>query len=370
MKILAALSGGVDSAVAALLLKQQGFDVRGAYMKTWMNEDASSAFGDCPWHRDVADAEACAKKIGIDFEVVDFIREYREQIVDYMVEGYKNGLTPNPDVMCNRRMKFGKFLEYAEKAGCETVATGHYCACAENPDGTRDLVMGADPAKDQSYFLAMITRSQLARASFPIGSLLKSEVREIARMNGLPNCDKKDSQGICFLGKIKIQDFLRNFIEEKPGDIVNAQGRTVGRHRGLFNYTIGQRRGIGVASNADFKSYVVVAKDFENNVLRVDFDSPSQPDLWTVSARVCDLNWLNREIAEETRLQVRVRYRDPLVDARFIPLGGGEARVEFDSPQRAIAPGQILALYSGTVLLGGAVFSSKPFPSRLESGQE
>ncbi|MBO7520955.1 MAG: tRNA 2-thiouridine(34) synthase MnmA [Opitutales bacterium] len=356
MKIMAALSGGVDSAVAALLLKQQGYDVRGAYMKTWMNEDASSFAGDCPWHQDILDAEACAKKIGIEFEVVDFIKEYHEQIVEYMVEGYKRGQTPNPDVMCNRRMKFGKFLDFAKTRGCGVVATGHYCASVENFDGTKDLVMGADPSKDQSYFLAMITKAQLAAASFPIGSLLKSEVREIAKMNGLPNCDKKDSQGICFLGKIKIQDFLRQFIEEKPGDIVNAQGKKVGRHKGLFNYTIGQRKGIGVPSNADNKNYVVVAKDFENNILKVDFDSPAQPDLWKSRVEVEGLNWINRELDKETEILARVRYRDGLVKSRFIPLDGGGAIVEFAEPQRAIASGQVLALYSGNVLLGGAIY--------------
>ena len=358
MKIMAALSGGVDSAVAALLLKQQGFDVRGAYMKTWMNEDASDVFGDCPWHQDIKDAEAVAKKIGIDFEVVDFIKEYREQIVDYMVDGYARGITPNPDVMCNRRMKFGKFLDYAKKTGCEIVATGHYCASVENPDGSKDLVCGADPSKDQSYFLAMITQAQLRCASFPIGSLLKSEVREIAKMNGLPNCDKKDSQGICFLGKIKIQDFLRQYLPESKGPIVNKSGKILGEHKGLFNYTIGQRKGIAVPSNMDNKNYVVVAKDFLKNALVIDIDSPSQPDIWKTEVFVEGVNWINRPLENETQILARVRYRDPLVPATFTPLEGGEARVKFSSPQRAIAPGQILGLYSGQILLGGAVYKS------------
>lgn len=357
MKILVALSGGVDSSVAALLLKQQGFDVKAAYMKTWVNEDASSAFGDCPWHQDVRDAEQVCKKIGVDFEVVDFIREYHEEIVEYMVEGYRRGITPNPDVMCNRKMKFGKFLDYAKKIGRDIVATGHYCASVENPDGTKDLVMGADPGKDQSYFLAMITREQLKSAMFPIGSLLKSEVREIARMNGLCNSEKRDSQGICFLGKVKIQDFLRNFIEEKPGDIIDAKGRVLGRHRGLFNYTIGQRKGIGVPSNREKKNYVVVAKDFKNNALRIDFDSPALPELWRSEVEVENLNWLNRVLSRETKIQARVRYRDPLVNARFIPLSETRALVRFDKPQRAIASGQILAMYDSNVLLGGAIYA-------------
>jgi tRNA (5-methylaminomethyl-2-thiouridylate)-methyltransferase len=356
MRVMVALSGGVDSAVAALLLKQQGYDVRAAYMKTWMNEEAADFMGDCPWHEDLRDAEAVAKKIGIDFEVVDFIKEYREQIVDYMVDEYKNGRTPNPDVMCNRRMKFGKFLDYAKSVGCDTVATGHYCASAENSDGSKDLLMGADPSKDQSYFLAMITSEQLAHAMFPIGGIIKSEVRDIARMNALPNAEKKDSQGICFLGKVKIQDFLKNFIAEKPGDIINAQDKILGTHKGLFNYTIGQRKGIGVPSNTDNKSYVVTAKDFKNNILKIDFDNPDSQDLWKSEAIVDSINWINKKLTAPQKLHVRVRYRDPLIPAEFIPLENNRALIKFDTPQRAIASGQILAVYSGKILLGGAIY--------------
>jgi tRNA-specific 2-thiouridylase len=325
-------------------------------MKTWMNEEAADFMGDCPWHEDLRDAEAVAKKIGIDFEVVDFIKEYREQIVDYMVDEYKNGRTPNPDVMCNRRMKFGKFLDYAKSAGCDAVATGHYCASMTNADGTKDLLMGADPSKDQSYFLAMITREQLAHAVFPIGGIIKSEVRDIARMNMLPNASKKDSQGICFLGKVKIQDFLKSFIEEKPGDIINAEWKILGRHKGLFNYTIGQRKGIGVPSNTDNKNYVVVAKDFSNNILRIDFEDSIAHELWKSEATVNGINWINRELKKPAKIQVRVRYRDPVTDAEFIPLENGGALVKFETPQRAIASGQILAMYDKRTMLGGAVF--------------
>lgn len=356
MKILVAMSGGVDSAVAALLLKQQGCDVRGAFMKTWMNEDAASAFADCPWHEDLKDAQAVAKKIGIDFEAVDFIKEYREEIVDYMVCEYKSGRTPNPDVMCNRRMKFGKFLDYAKKIGCDFVATGHYCASVENNDGTKDLLMGLDPGKDQSYFLTMITKEQLAQAIFPIGNMLKSEVRDLARMNNLPNAAKKDSQGICFLGKVKIQDFLKNFIEEKDGDIINAQGKIVGRHKGLFNYTIGQRKGIGVPSNTDFQNYVVIAKDFEKNILKIDLDKPQHPELWKNEVHINHLNWLNKALCFPQKITVRVRYRDPLVQAEFIPLSDKRAQIKFETPQRAIASGQVLAIYSGRILLGGGIY--------------
>lgn len=227
-KIMVALSGGVDSALAMALLKQEGFELRAAYMKTWMNEEGIDVFGDCPWLRTKSTPQHGAEKIGVPFEVADMIEEYRKQIVEYLVDEYRRGRTPNPDVMCNRKMKFGKFLDFALSRGCDKVATGHYCCLRDNPDGTRDLMMGADPGKDQSYFLCMITQSQLKRAEFPIGSLLKSQVRDLARLNGLPNAEKKDSQGICFLGKIRIQDFLGHYIEEKPGDIVNVSGKILG----------------------------------------------------------------------------------------------------------------------------------------------
>ena len=264
--------------------------------------------------------------------------------------------------MCNRRMKFGKFLEFAKSRGCDRVATGHYCCLRDNPDGTRDLMAGADPGKDQSYFLCMISQEQLMRAEFPIGSLLKSQVRELARLNGLPNAEKKDSQGICFLGKIRIQDFLKHHIGEKPGDIANPSGKILGRHKGLHNYTIGQRKGIGVPSNADGKRYVVVAKDFSANTLVVDFDSPAAPGLYSERAVLESVNWINKPLEEPRKIFARARYRDALVGAFFTPLGGGNAEVEFESPQRAIAPGQIMAIHDASdpsVILGGAVFSAE-----------
>ncbi len=358
-KIMVALSGGVDSALAMTLLKQEGADLRAAYMKTWMNEEGIDVFGDCPWHQDIVDATACAEKMGVEFEVADMIEAYRQQIVEYLVEEYRRGRTPNPDVMCNRRMKFGKFLEFAKTRGCSKVATGHYCTLRDNPDGSRDLTMGADPGKDQSYFLCMITQEQLLRAEFPIGSLLKSEVRELARLNELPNAEKKDSQGICFLGKIRIQDFLKHYIPENCGDIVNPAGKILGRHKGLHNYTIGQRKGIGVPSNTDRKSYVVVAKDYAANKLVIDFDSPQAPNLYTKVANLESANWINKPIETACEIFARVRYRDDLVRAFFTPKADGGATVEFETPQRAIAAGQIMAIHDSqdpTTVKGGAVF--------------
>lgn len=353
-----ALSGGVDSSVALALLKDQQCRVCAAYMKTWMNEEGIDVFGDCPWHQDIRDCRNVCENLGVEFEVVDFIEEYRKQIVEYLVEEYRRGRTPNPDVMCNRRMKFGKFLDFALSRGFDSVATGHYCQIRQNSDGSRDLEMGADPSKDQSYFLCMITQQQIQRASFPIGSLLKTQVRDVARMHCLPNSEKKDSQGICFLGKIKIQDFLGHYIPESDGDIINPQGKVLGRHKGLFNYTIGQRKGIGVPSNADNKRYVVVAKDFKNNALVIDFDSPNAPNLYSKSALVNGINWINKSLERPEKIFVRVRYRDDLTRALFTPIGNGCARIDFDEPQRAIAPGQVVAIHSPdqTTVLGGAFF--------------
>lgn len=361
-KIMIALSGGVDSALAMTLLKQEGADLRAAYMKTWMNEEGIDVFGDCPWHQDILDASACAQKLGVEFEVADMIEAYREQIVEYLVEEYRRGRTPNPDVMCNRRMKFGKFLEFAKSHGCSKVATGHYCSLRDNANGSRDLMMGADPGKDQSYFLCLITQEQLQCAEFPIGSLLKSEVRELARLNGLPNAEKKDSQGICFLGKIRIQDFLKHYIAEKEGDIVNASGKKLGRHKGLHNYTIGQRKGIGVPSNTDGKNYVVVAKDFDANKLVIDFDSIDAANLYTKVAILETPNWINKPIEKRSEILARVRYRDDLVEAYLNMECDGTAKVEFAKPQRAIAEGQIMAIHSQdepSLVLGGAVFAKK-----------
>ncbi len=357
-KTLVALSGGVDSAVALTLLKQEGEDVSAAYMKTWINEEGIDVFGDCPWHQDILDCQAVAKHLGVEFEAVDFIEEYRQEIVEYLVDGYRRGLTPNPDVMCNRRMKFGKFLDYALKRGFDRVATGHYCSLRENPDGSRDLMSGADPSKDQSYFLALVTQEQMQRAVFPIGSLLKSDVRDFARINNLPNAEKKDSQGICFLGKIRIQDFLRHYIPEEEGDIVNPSGKILGRHRGLYNYTLGQRKGIGVPSNADGEKYVVVAKDFEKNQLVIAFDSPDAPNLWSSEVIIDEINWINKPVEEPRELCARVRYRDGLVKVLFTPMKDNRAKVEFEKPQRAIASGQVLAIHDSdpSVILGGGFY--------------
>ena len=353
-KILVAMSGGVDSSVAALVLKQQGYDLVGAYMKNWINED--NIVGDCPWQRDIEDARAAAEHLGIEFRVVNLMRDYREKIVDYLLDGYARGLTPNPDVMCNREIKFGVFRAWAKEHGFDAVATGHYARRVE--DGADfALLEGADKNKDQSYFLALLSQAQLRDARFPIGHLAKPELRALARDAKLPTADKKDSQGICFIGEVKMADFLSAYVPDAPGPIVRAtDGRELGTHRGLHFYTLGQRKGIGIPSNTDHAAYVVVGKRAADRALLVAFDHPDAPGLFQREVRVHSLSWIGEPIEASRAIEGRVRYRDPRVPIEFFPEGGGTARIVFHTPQRGLASGQIIALHDGEQLLGGGIY--------------
>lgn len=355
-KILVAMSGGVDSSVAALLLKQQGHDIVGAYMKNWINED--NVIGHCPWMQDIEDARAVADRLGIEFRVVNLMQDYRRLVVDYLLDGYQRGLTPNPDVMCNREMKFGVFLNYAQAEGFSAVATGHYAQRREIAPDTYGLFEGADKNKDQSYFLALLSQAQLRAARFPIGHLPKPELRRLAREAGLSTAEKKDSQGICFIGEVKMADFLKTYVPDHPGPILRAtDGKLLGEHRGLHYYTYGQRKGIGIPSNTDNEAYVVVGKRAADHALLVAFDGPAAPGLWTNECQVHSLSFIGEPITAPTRIECRVRYRDPRVAIEFTPGPDGTAAIAFAQPQRALAPGQIMALYDGERLLGGGVFA-------------
>ena len=360
------MSGGVDSSVAALLLKQQGCDVVGAYMKNWINED--NVIGHCPWMQDIEDARRVADQIGIEFRVVNLMQDYRERVVAYLLDGYARGFTPNPDVMCNREIKFGVFRAWAKDHGFSAVATGHYAQRVAAPTGhgfpseeiapSFHLLEGSDKNKDQSYFLALLSQEQLRDARFPIGHLPKPELRRLAREAGLATAEKKDSQGICFIGEVKMHDFLRAYVPDSPGPIIRATDeRVLGEHRGLHFYTLGQRKGIGIPSNTDNKAYVVVGKRAADRALLVAFDSPDAPGLFQREVRVHSLSWIGEPIPSHRSLEGRVRYRDPRVPLELIPETGNTALIRFRDPQRGLASGQILAFYDNDRLLGGAVYT-------------
>jgi tRNA-specific 2-thiouridylase len=354
-RILVAMSGGVDSSAAAALLVEQGFEVTGAYMKNWINE--ANILGDCPWQQDVEDARAVAETLGIPFEIVNLMDDYKSRIVEYLLKGYEEGITPNPDVMCNREIKFGVFRDWAKSKGFEAVATGHYARSRVNSEGVREILTGRDPNKDQTYFLAMMKPEQVQDARFPVGELLKSEVREVARRFNLPNAEKKDSQGICFIGEVKMSDFLEAYLPDEPGEIVDMQGNQLGRHRGLHYYTLGQRKGIGVASNLYKKNYVVVEKRKNTRELVIAIEENDTPRLFSNACILTELSFTGSPITEPTQMLARARYRAPSEPVTFIPLPDGRAKIEWVHPQRALACGQICALYEGEVLRGGGIYA-------------
>ncbi len=355
-KVMVGLSGGVDSAVAAALLIEQGHEVAAGYMKNWINEEGIP--GDCPWQQDIEDGRAIAKSLGIEFRVIDLIDSYKDRIVEYLIEGYRSGVTPNPDVWCNREMKFGVFLDYALSQGFESVATGHYARRRTLSDGTAAILRGADPNKDQSYFLSLMTQRQAAHALFPTGEMLKPEVRDVARRFNLPVAEKKDSQGICFLGQVKMSDFLRHYVADSPGEIVDPNGKVMGEHRGLHLYTLGQRKGHGVASPRDGMAYVVVGKNQQKNQLIVGWDTPDSGGLYSRECTVGSLSVITEDFSKRRMVEAQPRYRAKAEPAMMEPLDDGKVRLVFPSPQRAIAPGQICAFYDGGMLLGGGVFET------------
>ena len=353
-RILVALSGGVDSAAAAALLTEQGHEVVAAYMKNWVNDE--NIPGECPWERDIEDALAVCRKLGIEFRVVDLIEQYRARVVDYLIEGYRSGSTPNPDVLCNREMKFGVLLDYAIEQGFTGgVATGHYARRLDVEGDGAYVLRGTDGNKDQSYFLALMRPEQVQHAVFPVGGLTKPHVREIARRFGLPVADKKDSQGICFIGKVKMSDFLRHYLPDNPGDIVDTDGRVLGRHNGLHLFTMGQRHGHGVASPREGVAYVVVGKDLQNNRLIVGYEGQETPGLYARRAVVGGITNLRHPLPG--RVYAQPRYRAPAVPAACTHLSADTVELVFDEPVRALALGQVCAFYAPQQqLLGGGFF--------------
>jgi len=348
IKIAVGLSGGVDSSVAALLLaKNPCYEVVGVYMRNW-SEELPEIKG-CPWEEDQRYARLVAEKIGIPFYVLNFEQEYYDQVVKYMIETYRQGLTPNPDIMCNQEIKFGVFLEKMLKLGFDKIATGHY-ARIKKQGSDYLLQAGLDPNKDQSYFLCRLNQTQLSKALFPIGNILKSEVRRLAHEADLPSADKKDSQGICFIGNIKVRDFLKRYIKGTPGQIIDQQGNILGQHQGLEFFTIGQREGLDVGGTGP---YYVMARDFKTKQLIVT-NNPDDPGLYKSSCEVIDLSWILKPKNLPWQGGIRIRYRHPIMSGQLIKQGD-KYIVEFIEPQKAITPGQSAAFYQDDILLGSGI---------------
>ncbi len=347
------MSGGVDSAVAALLLRRAGHDVHGLYMSNWDDDDAH-----CTDAQDFQDARAVAAELGIPLHRVSFADEYRARVFDYFLTEYRAGRTPNPDVLCNREIKFGVCLGYAQRLGARRFATGHYARLRQTARGP-ELLKARDAGKDQSYFLHAVERAHFERVLFPLGELTKAEVRDIAREAGLPVFDKPDSTGICFIGERPFREFLSRYIPAAPGDIVTESGEVIGRHRGLAFYTLGQRGGLEIGGRAghDEQAWYVAAKDLPRNRL-VAVQGHDHPMLVSRALATGPCNWLVRPAVPEFDSQIKVRYRQADQHCRASIDGAGALRVRFDEPQRAVTPGQFAVLYDGDLCLGGGVIEN------------
>lgn len=343
-KVYVGMSGGVDSSLSAALLVEQGYDVTGVYMKNWTQDLPGMV---CPWADDLADAKRVAVQLGIDFKVFDFEKEYKQKVVDYMIDEYKAGRTPNPDIMCNQEVKFKLFFEAAMEDGADFIATGHY-ARVDNTTGT--LHMALDEVKDQTYFLYRISNDALRKTLFPIGMYEKSVVREMAMQRGLATARKKDSQGICFVGQVGIREFLSQYVTTQAGDIIDIQTRkTLGRHDGAIFYTLGQRHGLDIGGGLP---YYVVGKDMQKNEVYVNTDL-NDASLWKSEIELAAVHWIN-EAPKDGDYRVRIRHRAKLVIAK-ITTHGDVIRITMHEAQRAVAPGQSLVIYDGDICLGGGV---------------
>lgn len=349
------MSGGVDSSVAALLLQREGHAVSGLFMKNWEESDPA---GECPAGRDVRDALAVCDQLGIELDAVNFAAAYRERVFSHFLREYHAGRTPNPDILCNSEIKFRVFLDHAIAAGAERIATGHY-ARVEGKDGTYHLLKGRDPGKDQSYFLHALSQEQLARAVFPLGGMLKSEVRSIAHAAGFVNHAKRDSTGICFIGERNFREFLGRYLPTQAGEIRSVDGRTLGRHDGLMFYTLGQRKGLGIGGSTDGsgEAWYVVAKEMPENVLVVA-QGHDHPSLFSRELWVDGFHWIAGQTPARLphRCRAKTRYRQSDQPC-IIEYADRRYRVMFDQPQRAVTPGQSVVLYDGDACLGGGVIA-------------
>ncbi len=370
-RVVVGLSGGVDSAVSAYLLKQQGYDVVGIFMKNWEDDDDSEY---CSSNIDFVDAAAVADVIGIEIEHVNFAAEYKDRVFAEFLREYQGGRTPNPDILCNAEIKFKAFLDHAMRLGAEKIATGHYCRVREM-NGEFQLLKGLDPAKDQSYFLHRLNQAQLSKTLFPVGELHKTEVRRIADEIGLPNAKKKDSTGICFIGERPFREFLNRYIANEPGPIKDDRGRKIGTHVGLSFYTLGQRQGLGIgglkAKGADMDAlrarglrgagehqpWFVARKDLATNTLYV-VQGHDHPWLLYGALHADDLSWCASHLPAPGRYAAKTRYRQADAPCELSYNDKGELVLAFDDPQWAVTPGQSAVLYDGEVCLGGGVIAS------------
>jgi tRNA-specific 2-thiouridylase len=344
-RVYVGMSGGVDSSLTAALLVEQGYDVTGVYMKNWTQDLPGMK---CPWADDLADAKRVAVQLGIDFKVFDFENEYRDKVVDYMIEEYKAGRTPNPDIMCNQEVKFKLFLEASLEDGADLIATGHY---ADTENGV--LKMAKDTNKDQTYFLYRVTGQALTKTLFPLGRYTKPEVREMAKARGLFTAGKKDSQGICFVGKVGIRDFLGQYVEQTPGKIIDQRtDKVLGHHDGAIFYTLGQRHGLDLGGGLP---YYVVGKDMTKNEVYVTTDL-NDGTLWKEQVELASVHWINQTPADGI-YQIRVRHRAPLVEAKLKLQSNTAATLELVNPERAVAAGQSVVIYDGDTCLGGGIIS-------------
>jgi len=352
-RVVVGMSGGVDSAVTALLLKQQGYDVIGLFMKNWEDDDTDEY---CSTRQDLIDAASVADTIGIPLEAVNFAKEYKDRVFSYFLREYQAGRTPNPDILCNSEIKFKAFLDHAVSLGAEKIATGHYAQVRE-VNGLFQLLKAEDASKDQSYFLHKLNQAQLSKAMFPLGNMLKSQVRKIAEEHKLSNYAKKDSTGICFIGERPFREFLSQYLPTQPGDMLTPEGKVVGKHVGLSFYTIGQRQGLGIGGGKDSSGlpWFVASKDMADNKLIV-VQGHDHPLLLKPELSAMEMHWISGSVPDCSRdYAAKTRYRQEDAPCRIEPLQDGNTRFSFTTPQWAVTPGQSVVAYEGAVCLGGGI---------------